>query len=435
MNNLKKFIFGIIIFILIIIVILILLLKSQENNNEDDNNFIYDGEEIVPEKDSNGYIEVSDFNIFYSIINALNKYVEDIKYNENFNINDESDGEHNLERIYALLDKDYINNNKINLNNIRDYIYDMDENTKLIPMQMKVKYGEDINTYVLRAYLIKDKIEEKYFIIRVDTENQTFSIEFVNEYVNGIEKLEVQENNKKIEKNNYNSYIIEMITDGRMMQCYLEHYRDLSINYPEIVYNEYLDSDYKEKRFGTLENYIRYINNNMDELENIDAKNYLIETDDNNKNYYVCLDQYNNTYIFDISTVYQYKIKLDTYTLPSNKFITTYNSSNNQNKVKMNVDKFVKMLNNRDYNTAYELLDETFRNENFGNKENFEKYMRNNFPSHYEIKYNFFEQTGSNMFIQKVTLSDITNNANFISFNIIMKLVDEIDFSISFGIE
>ena len=39
------------------------------------------------------------------------------------------------------------------------------------------------------------------------------------------------------------------------------------------------------------------------------------------------------------------------------------------------------------------------------------------------------------MFIQKVTLSDITNNANFISFNIIMKLEDETNFLISFGNE
>ena len=434
MSKFKWFIFCIVLIILIILIILILLLRNQDNRSVVDN-IVYNGEELIPEKDSNGYIDVSNFNVFYSIMNAVNKYVENIKYNDNYNINDESVGEKNLNKIYALLDKNYINNNKINFNNIKNYIYDMNENTKLIPIQMKVKYGENINIYILKAYLIRERIEEKYFIIRVDTKNQTFSIEFINEDVNSIEQLNVYENNNEIQKNNYNSFSIEMMTVGRMMQCYLEHYRDLSINYPEIVYNEYLDEDYKNKRFGTLENYKKYINDNIEELQNIDAKDYLVETDDNNINYYVCLDQYNNTYIFNILSVYQYKIKLDDYTLTSNKFIQTYNSSNNQKKVMMNVNKLINMLNSRDYNTAYELLDENFRSEKFGGEENFEEYIKRNFPSHYKIKYESYEQTGNNVFVQKITLLDIIDNTDYLSFSIIMVLKNESDFSISFGLE
>lgn len=434
MSKFKWFIFCIVLVILIILIILILLLRNQDNRSVVDN-IVYNGEELIPEKDSNGYIDVSNFNVFYSIMNAVNKYVENIKYNDNYNINDESVGEKNLNKIYALLDKNYINNNKINFNNIKNYIYDMNENTKLIPIQMKVKYGENINIYILKAYLIRERIEEKYFIIRVDTKNQTFSIEFINEDVNSIEQVNVYENNNEIQKNDYNSFSIEMITVGRMMQCYLEHYRDLSINYPEIVYNEYLDEDYKNKRFGTLENYKKYINNNIEELQNIDAKNYFVETEDNNINYYVCLDQYNNTYIFNILSIYQYKIKLDDYTLTSNKFIKTYSSSNNQKKVMMNVNKIINMLNSRDYNTVYELLDENFRSEKFGTEENFEEYIKRKFPSHYKIKYESFEQTGNNVFVQKITLLDIIDNTDYLSFSIIMVLKNESDFSISFGLE
>lgn len=434
MSKFKWFIFCIVLVILIILIILILLLRNQDNRSVVEN-IVYNGEELIPEKDSNGYIDVSNFNVFYSIMNAVNKYVENIKYNDNFNINDESVGEKNLNKIYALLDKNYINNNKINFNNIKNYIYDMNENTKLIPIQMKVKYGENINIYILKAYLIRERIEEKYFIIRVDTKNQTFSIEFINEDVNSIEQVNIHENNNKIQKNDYNSFSIEMITVGRMMQCYLEHYRDLSINYPEIVYNEYLDEDYKNKRFGTLENYKKYISNNIEELQNIDAKNYFVEADDNNINYYACLDQYNNTYIFNILSIYQYKIKLDDYTLTSNKFIKTYSSSNNQKKVMMNVNKIINMLNSRDYNTVYELLDENFRSEKFGTEENFEEYIKRKIPSHYKIKYESFEQTGNNVFVQKITLLDIIDNTDYLSFSIIMVLKNESDFSISFGLE
>lgn len=439
MKDLKKLIFAIlfIIFIIIIVMTLIIFLEKQKNNDGNNVFNIEEGEEIKQEEDANGFIDANDFNICYSVINSLNKCVENIKYNENVNIDDENDdGEPNLEVIYDLLDKNYINNNKIDLNNIKSYIYEMDENTTLIPIQMKVRYEEKINIYILKTYLVGNSLQEKYFIIRVDTVNQTFSIEFINEKVSDIEKIKIEESDKSIEKNDYNSFSIEMISDGIMMQKYVEHYRNLAINCPEVAYKDYLDEEYKEKRFGTLENYKKYINDNIDEIETVRATKYLVEENDNNKINYVCLDQYQNTYVFDISTAFQYKIKLDTYTLTSDKFITTYNNSDSKNKVMMNVDKFVMMLNNRDYNSAYELLDENFRNNNFGSKEEFEQYMRNNCPLHYDVKYETFEQKGNNIFTQNVILSSINdNNTDSLKLNIVMKLEEGTDYLISFNIE
>lgn len=435
MNKLKKLIIIIIIFILIIVTIL-MLFKNKDDNKMNSENVIEESEEVVLPKDDNGYCDVADFNIFYSVMNSLNKYVDIVKYNENFSIdeeiNNENINEENLSVIYMLLDESYKKNNSINLSNIKKYIYEMNENTILIPVQMKVKYGSNINTYILKSYLVTEKIETKFFVIRVDNKNQAFSLEFINNNTENIEGLNILDKDERIEKNDYNSFEIEMVSEEQEMQSYFENYKNLMLYCPEITYNYYLDKEYKEKRFGTLENYERHINNNIDELKDIELDKYLIEND-NNETLYVCMDKYQNTYIFNISSVFQYKIKLDTYTIPSDKFLNTYNNSGSQNKVMMNVDKFVMMLNSRNYDSVYKLLDNNFKNNNFASKENFETYMRERFQSHYKVEYKSFEEYGNNVFGQEIDLVDI-DNMEKLDLNIIIKLEDGINFSMSFGI-
>lgn len=436
MKNLKKFMFIIMIFILIIITILIFLLKDTENNNER-NISIDDGEEIVPEKDKNGYVEVEDINIFYSVVNSLNHCIDNMKYSENMNIDDESENSiRNLEIVYEMLDKNYIDKNKIDLDNIETYIYQTNDNTIIIPEQMKVKYQKNINVYILKTYFVSDNSEEKYFIVRTDNKNQSYSIEFVNYKVNNIEEVKVEENDNKIEKNDYNNFEIEMINDGQILQNYLEHYKNMAIYYPEITYNEYLDEEYREKRFGALENYKKYITDNIEFMQSIRATKYLVEEDENGARSYACMDQYENIYLFNISSMLKYRIKLDTYTLKNDKFISEYNNVDNQNKVKMNINKIINMLNSRDYNSIYKLIDENFRNNNFNSIDAFEKYIKNRFPAYYEAKYKTFEAIGDNIFTQELLLKDVSDSGlEDLNLVIIMKLEEGINFSISFNIK
>lgn len=454
MKEIKKIIIGFIIIIIFIIILLIVLLNKQNDiDNVINNNFDEYGGEFVPEKNDNGYADVTDANIFYSVVNSVNKYIEIVQYNINskndnieedvyvdydldyeylLNIEDEQD---RIQALYNLLDTQYIENNTITVNNIMNYIYYTNENTILIPMQMKVKYGTNIDTYILKAYLnYGDRLEEKLYILRVNNENQSFSIEFLKDDVNNIEDIKIEENENQIIKNDYNEYKIEILGNDKIAQKYLEHYRYLSINYPEVVYNYYLNKEYKEKRFGSLDGYKKYIENNKEELEHIQITKYLIENTEDNNTEYVCLDQYENTYVFSEKSVMQYNVTLDTYTIESDKFRTTYEESDDQYRVKMNINKFVMMLNNRDYSAAYSLLDETFRNNNFGNIENFEEYMKNNYPLHYKVEYSLYEQKGKDIYSQEIRLLDITNKeSNVLELLIIMKLKDNTDFVMSFA--
>ena len=165
MKKLKKLII-IILLIIVIVSILIIILGKLNQKKEESNMSIDDGEEIVQEKDENGYVELSDYGLYYSINDILSKYINIMTSNEVQDIEDESNKEYtdssqNMDMIYSLLDKNYINNYNITVNNVEKFIYKLDDNAKIIPINIKIKYGENINTCIVNAYITGNNIEEK----------------------------------------------------------------------------------------------------------------------------------------------------------------------------------------------------------------------------------------------------------------------------------
>ena len=194
------------------------------------------------------------------------------------------------------------------------------------------------------------------------------------------------------------------------------------------------DEEYKKKRFGELEQLMDFVNKNKEELNGVEPSQYLVEFDDNAKKY-VILDQYQNTYEFYETATMVYKVRLDTYTIMPDNFKETYDSSNEQQKVAMNIDKWVQMLNTRDYTNAYNVVDETFRNNNWGSEEAFEQYMRELLPLHYDVEYTTYSNENST-YVQTINLTDITGETDeTINLNIIMQLKDNYEFVMSFSVQ
>ena len=316
MEKLKKLMI-IILLIIVIVSILIILLGKLNQKKEESNISIDDGEEIIQEKDENGYAELNDYGLYYSINNILSKYINIVTSNEIQDIEEESNKEYtdysqNMDMIYSLLDKKYINNYKITVNNVEKFIYELDDNVKIIPINIKIKYGENINTCIVNAYIIGNNIEEKEFIIRLDNKNETFSMEFIN---NDDVKENNIDNEDRIQVNDYNHFEIQVATNEEIAMNYLEQYKNLAERAPQIVYDNYLDDNYKKLKFESLEEFKKYIESNKEELESIRTNKYLYNDLGDGKAEYVCKDQYNNVYIFDINSIFDYKIKLDNYTL------------------------------------------------------------------------------------------------------------------------
>lgn len=235
------------------------------------------------------------------------------------------------------------------------------------------------------------------------------------------------------EKYECNEFTFTTLTSDNLVRMYLNDYKNNILNDLDKAYNS-LNLEYKEKRFGSIENYKEYINENIEKISQITLKQYQINSYEEYEEY-VCLDQYDNYYIFNVTAVMQYTLKLDTYTLDSEKFINTYNNSNAQEKGMLNIDKFITMINSKDYQAVYSKLDETFKNNNFSTLNDFKNYIKQNLFEYNSVSYDSWSNEGE-IYIYQIIISDKTANSRETkNMEIIMKLNSDMDFIMSFNIK
>ena len=92
------------------------------------------------------------------------------------------------------------------------------------------------------------------------------------------------------------------------------------------------------------------------------------------------------------------------------------------------------MINNKDYKNAYSVLDEGFKEKYFQDEMSFEIFVKDRFYEFNQVSFGKFRNEGQ-IFIYEVTITDIKNlnTKGNLKFNIIMKLLDNYDFIVSFG--
>ena len=453
MKKAKINIMILILIILVIIVVLGILIYLNKNSSNND-----------PElrKQENEYIEVKNNpasiingkkpqlvqyrNIYFTISTLVENYIKCVSNNDK-------------EEIYNILDKDYIKENKITEENVLEKI---EKYSKIEKSKIKDIYelsGSRYTTYYIE-YNINDK--DIYFAMNTDFTNKTFSImpikeQEYNKLLNTIIEDKYGEE-KQIDINNFNKIIYENISEEQMAENLIQDYVTNALYYLEDSYNS-LDEEYRKKRFANIENFREYIEDNKEILKKLDKSDIKIYSDfDNEKDYekyvneldkihlskyatqetldgveYMCIDELGNYYIFDTTAVMKYTLKLDTYTIESEKFKTEYNNGSIQRKAQLNIDKFIKMLNNKDYKNAYKILDDGFKNNYFKTEEDFKNYMKNNLFEYNNVSYEEFSQEDE-INIYKIIVSDKTlKNDKKIKMNIIMQLKDGTDFVMSFG--
>lgn len=448
MDKLKKILILIFVLIIILIGIIYCLIKKQVNNDNNQINNVDDfGGGYEPKEDDNGYVDVSDANIFFTVVDCVEKYEKICKFNidtasedvyineDEYLLNIKNEDQRN-EFLYNLLDKNYIEQNNINVKNVLNYIYSIDNNTTLIPKRMKEKYGKNVNTFLYETYLVKGQtMSNKIFIIRMNNSNSTFSIEFVNKDENDLSKINVFENEDDIKNTGYNNFRIKSMKIEEIAQEYMNNYKELVMVNPSIIYNEYLEDEYKSNRFGSVEEFTNYVNNNIDKIRISQLTKYATETNADNKEQYICVDQYENYYIFDENSVMQYNVKLDNYTIVTDNFKETYRKAQDEKKVQMNVDKFIQMINRQDYKTSYNCISQGFKKNYLNTQDKFENYVKSLMFTYNKFEFRNIEKKGSNLYTCNLDITDLTGeSADTKNITIIMQLNDDVDFEMSFAI-
>ncbi len=430
MEKLKK---SILILLIIIVIIIICIVSMKFHKKNDDIQEVEDTEDKL-------YVDtelqsINDINMYAIIENIVNSYID---YNSN----------NEYEKIISMIDDKYIKDNNITTDNVKDKIEEIKGSPLvLINNITQQNISNNKTIYNISYDLVKDKsleendglryesfyntneettTEENCRInINIDSEQQIFSI------VPG----KMEQSDFSIEKNEYNTYEYIVLNSQKQAEMYIQNFEN-NLRYKiKESYNK-LDEEYKKKRFGSLEKYQQYMNENEKYFLNFELNKY---KEENNDNYteYICIDQYGNYYIFKDKGVMDYTVMLDTYTIDSDEFNNKYNNGSEQLKVGMNLEKIFQALNRKDYNYIYEKLDDNFKQNNFPTLTDFETYAKSTFFDINKIEYGDFEEK-SGVYVYKISLSDATESANEekkVTKNFIIKLEDNNNFKMAFNVD
>lgn len=437
MRKIKVLIISMIIIIILIIIAILILGNNTENNESDFQ--ITEFEKIDTYETSAEIEKVKNKNKYYAVQRILNTYIRYIKQIKGIidfqQYDDEEIKEVGVSQVYNILDSEYISKYNLTKSDLQDKIKAYSNYELHIKEMYLYEKTASINIYIVYANIGEDDLN---LLIKTDSQNMTFSV-FLEDYMidNGY-KPDMYTNNIKIsdvniDKNDDNQYKYVNITDEYMAIQYINSLKYNLLNNAKYVYENLMEDEYKNNRFGNIENFIEYINNNKDEFEEIEAEEFAVNYYDDYTEY-VCMDQYENYYIFRENAIMDYTFKLDTYTIPTTKFKEKYNTSEEPYRIQMNIDKFFQMINRHDYKTSYECLAESYKNNYFKTEEEFANFAKNNLFAHNKVTYKNYELKGSGLYVFDVELTDLTGESTDVKkVTIVMQLNDGLDFTMSFS--
>lgn len=276
--------------------------------------------------------------------------------------------------------------------------------------------------------------EGTYFIVRIDMENSTFLIEELGDTYQNINQINLETNLEEIKDNGRNTFEFIEMSDEDTCRMYFSHFSKMQLENPEKAY-QLLEENYKKERFEDLDDYIKYIEERKQTIEEAVLAKYLVNYYDEYTEY-VLVDNYDNSYTLKAKAMYDYTMTLDNYTTKVEDYEENYQKLSNERKVQSNVYIFLQMINTEDYKHVYELLDENFRNNNFATLEEFKEYVKKNF---FFYNLNVGEVTISeegNYYIYETTIKENSSSAaEAKKLTIIMKLEEGTDFVMSFSLE
>ena len=137
------------------------------------------------------------------------------------------------------------------------------------------------------------------------------------------------------------------------------------------------------------------------------------------------MDIYGNYFIFK-GNITQYSVLLDTYTIEIDEFKEEYQKADEAKKVALNLEKFQQMINGKDYESAYYILDENFR-----------YYIEENWFECNKFSYDECEENDG-IYIIKVSVVNAIqedDNSKSIPKTFAMKLKNKTDFVMSFNVD
>lgn len=423
---------AIVISIIIIITITLAILLTIENKPYDTQN---ETDSLIGKSDE---IIITDTHIVEEADNRTNTFTaKRLATGYIYSVSNE-----HKEELLDMISSKYIQEENITVNNIIDKVKDTNiqysENYEVLISSMYV-IKETIN---LESYLVNltycnldtNKSYETKLMIQIDIQNSTFSI-IPYKYMQILEydKLKIGDSctieHKQIEKNQNNTYQVTPISKNNTAERYFDVFLDY-LKYDTQKSYELLDTQYRQQKFGSVNEYIKYVNDNK--LKDITLKAYKIYkyTD---YNQYVCIDNKDRYYIFNEKGVMNFTTLLDTYTIDIPEFTEKYTDASDEEKVLLNIQRCFTAINDKDYKYVYNKLDNTFKANNFKTLAEFQTYIDTNFFEKNKISSANNAKKQNGIYLYDIKISD-NDEISSITKTFVMQLKDGTDFVMSFGV-
>ena len=436
---------GIIIVIITTLTILININKSEKEDNDLNNSgTLIDQIGVEGSSDiiSNTTGEDQNYNqierdnsisTYYQLYDYLKQYFNNIKEKKSAD-------------LYYIADNTYLEENKLTENNIITFLSKYNNVDKVEINDVYVKKESNLK----EVYFIKISVNSSeilYFIYAVDNypieelyEASRYSFNMCTEeeytnYINGKEEYK----SILIKNNGHNSVSFSKLNEEDIAIRYFIDFNSKISKNPKEAYN-LLSSEYREKKFTNYDEFLKYINTN--ELTNSAKK---IMSKELNKGYAtiqeVITDQDNNKFIINFNYK-QYEIMLDDYTILSDKDKAEYNELSSEEKVGKNIERFIDMINDRDYYQAYSKLSKQFKESKFKDQSSFEEYIKENiFQKNDKVNMVLDRQeveANGEVYVVKARLSGFAvtkyDNVGDVGLTVIMKLLNNYDYELSFSV-
>ena len=345
----------------------------------------------------------------------------------------------NSQKLINIIASEYVESSNITVNDIvrkaKDDFIQYSQNYEIIINNIYMaEASTTFQTYFVDLLYYNKDSNQKYItklMLQLDISNLTYQVmpyKYMKE--KGYDKLSLKDKfeakSVEIAKKADNVYKLVPISKNSMAERYFNLYTTYLRCDKEASYY-LLDKEYREKRFGNVEEYIKYVTENK--LENAVMSKYQVK-DYDDYTQYICMDNTGKYYIFNEKSVMNFSMILDTYTIELPEFTEKYNSANENQKVALNIDKFMTAINAKDYKYAYNCLAGSFKNNYFKTEAEFENYAKANFYESNTVAYNTFETQGD-LYTYSVTITD-TKTANKKQKTFIMQLGEGTEFVMSF---
>ncbi len=419
-----------------------MLMKRQEQNLEKKYTYI---EDIQPESK----IEVVESrNEFYTVKDCISKYYTYCAIVSNpaeyygdtqQDVLTQAKNE-NAQIIYNMLDTEYKEVEGITELNIVDKV-EKSTNSIVDIENMQVSAGKNgISAYIANGTLRDKKTKEvKAFqvIVRIDATNDTFSIlpkEYVSKKYPNIEDKNTLEEllQTPIKTNANNKYIFRTVAEDVYAIDLFDNFKERLEYHQETMYDN-LDEEYKTTKFAALTEFKVYIQNRYKKIETLKAESFS-KSKKENYTQYIYIDANGDYYIFKETAPMKYTAILDTYTIDIPEFTKKYETSKAQEKVILNINKFMQSINDKDYKYAYNILAESFKQSNFKSQAEFESYIKTNWFENNKFDYEKFGDESNTYYTYQVKVTDKTGmNNKQMTKTFIVLLEEGTDFKLSFN--